>query len=65
MAAISKCSDEKTGDATVEKREGRVSFDCSICSGCPGCIFIYESDAGLQKHFDISNHVRRFHRETV
>ena len=23
-------SDEKTGDATVAKREGRVSFDCPI-----------------------------------
>ena len=61
MAAISKCSDEKTGDATVEKREGRVSFDCPIY----GCICSYESDAGLQKHLEISHHVRRFHRETV
>ena len=65
MAAISKCSGEKTGDAILQKREGRVSFDCPICSGCPGCICRYGSDAGLQKHFDISNHVRRFHRETV
>ena len=57
MAAISKCSDEKNGDVTVE---GRVSFDCPI----DGCICTYESHAGLQKHLDIGNHVRRLHRES-
>ena len=60
MAAISKCSGEKISDATVEKREGRVSFDCPI----DGCIYSYKSDAELQKHLDISNHVRRLHRES-
>ena len=60
MAAISKCSHE-TGDATVEKCDRRVSFDFPIY----GCICSYESDAGLHKHLDISNHVRRFHRENV
>ena len=57
MATISKCSDENTGDATVEKREGRVSFDCPI----DGCICSFDSDAELQKHLDISNHVRPLH----
>ena len=60
MAEISKCSGEKISDATVEKREGRVSFDCPI----DGCICSYKSDAELQKHLDISNHVRRLHRES-
>ena len=59
MAAISKCSDEN-GDVTVEKREGRVSFDCPI----DGCICTYESHAGLQKYLDIGNHVRRLPRES-
>ena len=59
MAAISKCSDEN-GDVTVEKREGRVSFDCPI----DGCICTYESHAELEKHLDIGNHVRRLHSES-
>ena len=60
MAAISKCNDENTGEATMEKREGRVLFDCPI----DGCICSYESDLGLQKHLDISNHAYRSHRES-
>ena len=57
MAAISKCSDEKNGDVTVKKRKGRVPFDYPT----DGCICTYESHTGLQKHLDISNHVRRLH----
>ena len=57
MAAIYKCTDEKNCDVTVE---GRVSFDCPI----DGCICTYESHAGLPKHLDIGNHVRRLHRES-
>ena len=60
MAAISKCSDEKNGDVTVEKRERRVSFVYPI----DGCICTFESHAGLQKHLDIGNHICRLHRES-
>ena len=37
-----------------------MSFNCPI----DGCICTYKSHAGLQKHLDIGNHVRRLHRES-